>query len=66
VSAVLFFSSVCLVAGGLLLIVHFRSYRRPSLQVRLARAEGELPAGTAGSLVDQVPEPLHKQPRYSS
>jgi tight adherence protein C len=59
VSAVLFFSSVCLVAGGLLLIVHFRSYRRPSLQVRLARAEGELPAGTAGSLVDQVPEPLH-------
>jgi tight adherence protein C len=60
VSAVLFFSSVCLVAGGLLLVVHFRSYRRPSLQVRLARAEGELPVGTAaGSLVDQVPEPLH-------
>lgn len=59
-SAVLFFSSVCLVAGGLLLVVHFRSYRRPSLQVRLARAEGELPVGTAaGSLVDQVPEPLH-------
>lgn len=58
-SAVLFFSSVCLVAGGLLLVVHFRSYRRPSLQVRLARAEGELPAGIAGSLVDQVPEPLH-------
>jgi tight adherence protein C len=49
VSAVLFFSSACLVAGGLLLVVHF-----------LARAEGELPAGTAtGSLVDQVPEPLH-------
>jgi len=59
VSAVLFFSSVCLVAGGLLLVIHFRSYRRPSLQVRLARAEGELPAGTAGSLVDQAPEPLH-------
>ncbi len=58
-SAVPFFSSVCLVAGGLLLVLHFRLYRRPSLQVRLARAEGELSAGTAGTLVDQVPEPLH-------
>ncbi len=58
-SAVLFFSSVCLVAGGLLLVVHFRSHQRPSLQVRLARAEGDLPAGTAGNLVDQMPEPLH-------
>jgi tight adherence protein C len=59
VSAALFFSSLCLVAGGLLLAVHVRSRRRPSLQVRLARAEGQPAVGMPGSLVGEVPEPLH-------
>jgi tight adherence protein C len=56
--AALFFSSLCLVAGGLLIAVHVRSRRRPSLQVRLARAEGQLPAGALGGVVGEVPEPL--------
>jgi tight adherence protein C len=54
----LLFSSLCLVAGGLLLAVHIRSRSRPSLQVRMARAEGELSASTVGGLVGDVPEPL--------
>jgi tight adherence protein C len=58
VTAALLFSSLCLIAGGLLLAVHIRSRRRPSLQVRLARVEGELPTGALGGIVGDVPEPL--------
>jgi tight adherence protein C len=57
----LLFSSVCLVAGGLLLVVHALSRRRPSLKVRLARAEGQLPAVSVGSLAGAgLPEPLRE------
>ena len=57
-NVVLALCSVCLVAGGLLLTVHFVSQRRPSLPVRLARARGELPAAatTTGLAGAGVPE----------
>jgi Flp pilus assembly protein TadB len=58
-STALLFSSVCLVAGGLLVAVHVLSRRRPSLQARLARAEGQLSAAKTGVLVGEVPEPLY-------
>jgi tight adherence protein C len=47
VNGTLLLSSLALVAGGLLLTYHALSRRRPSLAVRLARAEGR---ATAGSL----------------
>lgn len=53
--------SLCLIAGGLLLTMHFLSQRRPSLSVRLARARGEVPAGAASGLAAAgVPEPVHE------
>jgi len=60
VNVVLLLSSLCLVAGGLLLTVHFVSQRRPSLPVRLARTRGELPAAatTTGLAGAGVPEPV--------
>src|ERR1700691_4728159 len=58
-TAALFFSSLCLVAGGMLLAVHVRSQRRPSLQVRMARAEGELSASALAGIVGDVPESMN-------
>lgn len=54
--------SLCLVAGGLLLVVHALSRRRPSLKVRLARAEGQLPPPAAldGLAGVGVPESLRE------
>jgi hypothetical protein len=57
VSGVVLLVALCLV--GVCLLVHVRLRRHPSLQVRLARAEGEVATGAVGSLVGQVPEPLH-------
>jgi tight adherence protein C len=58
-NATLLLSSVFLVAGGLLLAVHVLSRRRPSLQMRLARAEGQRPPLATGSVAGaSVPEPL--------
>jgi Type II secretion system (T2SS), protein F len=56
VSATLVFSSVCLVAGGLLLTMHALSRRRPSLQVRLARSEGQAATQPADGLAGELPE----------
>lgn len=47
---VLLLSSLCLIAGGLLLVAHVLSTRRPSLPVRLARARGEISDTTGRSL----------------
>jgi Flp pilus assembly protein TadB len=59
VNITLLLCSLCLVAGGLLLTMHFLSQRRPSLSVRLARARGEMPANaTTGLAADGVPEPV--------
>lgn len=56
-NATLALSSICLVAGGLLLRAHALSHRRPSLAVRVARARGELAAaGREGPLVAGMPE----------
>lgn len=49
-NVVLLLSSLCLIAGGLLLVAHVLSTRRPSLPVRLARARGEIPETVDGSL----------------
>jgi tight adherence protein C len=58
VNVVLLLSSLCLIAGGLLLVVHALSRRRPSLKVRLARAEGQLPpAGAVDGLAGGVGVP---------
>ena len=46
-NTVLLLSSVCLVAGGLLLAYAY-AFRRPALAVRLARAEGLSPGTVAG------------------
>lgn len=47
-NVVLLLSSLCLIAGGLLLVLHVLSTRRPSLPIRLARARGELADATPG------------------
>jgi tight adherence protein C len=60
VNAALALSSLCLVAGGLLICVHVLSRRRPSLSVRLARAQGALPAASPGLIGAGVPEPLRE------
>lgn len=57
-SGTLVFSSLCLIAGGLLLTVHVLARRRPSLQVRLARSEGQ--ATQAGALAGDVPDALQE------
>lgn len=49
-NVVLLLSSPCLIAGGLLLVLHVLCTRRPSLPVRLARARGEIPDTTGRSL----------------
>lgn len=49
-NVVLALSSLCLIAGGLLLVAHILARRRPSLPVRLARARGELSEVAPGSL----------------
>ncbi len=57
----LLLSSLCLVAGGLLLVVHVLSRRRPSLPVRLARAQGELPSVAVGGVAGAgLPEGLRE------
>jgi tight adherence protein C len=58
VNVALALSSLCLVAGGLLICVHVLSRRRPSLSVRLARAQGQLPATSVGLVGAGVPDPL--------
>jgi tight adherence protein C len=57
-SGTLAFSSLCLIAGGLLITVHVLARRRPSLQVRLARSEGQ--ATQAGALASDVPDTLQE------
>lgn len=57
-SGTLAFSSLCLIAGGLLITVHVLARRRPSLQVRLARSEGQ--AAQAGALAGDVPDALQE------
>lgn len=58
-NVVLLLSSLCLIAGGLLLLVHVLATRRPSLQVRLARSEGQAIPETVGRLVSgSAPERL--------
>jgi hypothetical protein len=59
VNPVLVLSSICLIAGGMLLVQHVLSHRRAPLWVRMARARGEairvqesLTAGTS------IPEPM--------
>jgi len=51
VNGTLLLSSLALVAGGLLLTYHLLSQRRPSLAVRLARAEGRSVDPRASSFV---------------
>jgi len=58
VNVALVLSSLCLVAGGLLICVHVLSRRRPSLSVRLARAQGALPAASPGLVGAGVSDPL--------
>jgi tight adherence protein C len=53
----LLFSSICLVAGGLLLAGWALSRRRPALGVRLARAEGLLPTRNDRFDVSELPRP---------
>ena len=50
-NTVLLLSSVCLVAGGLLLAYAYAS-RRPALAIRLARAEGALANGLDARRID--------------
>jgi hypothetical protein len=57
-SGTLVFSSLCLIAGGLLLTVHVLARRRPSLQVRLARSEGHATQG--GAPAGEVPDALQE------
>jgi tight adherence protein C len=54
----LVFSSVCLVAGGLLLAQWALSRRRPALDVRLARAEGLLPTRDDRLDLNELPKPV--------
>ncbi|MHB8243639.1 MAG: type II secretion system F family protein [Solirubrobacteraceae bacterium] len=56
----LLFSSLCLVVGGLLLVVHALSGRRPALASRLARAQGTRQSVSAGSVGESIPEPLRE------
>jgi len=57
-SGTLVFSSLCLITGGLLITVHVLARRRPSLQVRLARSEGQATQG--GALAGDVPDALQE------